>query len=129
MKQTSLMGNSRQEAYSFKRASHVVLASVAFLLLLIFSSLAVSASAVASEDNAGKSTSSIDWCFANTNPLITNSFSSAVQTDSDNQTSKDGSRVAMYRFYNKWTGEHFYTSSIKEKNDIEKAGWSYEDVG
>ena len=35
----------------------------------------------------------------------------------------------MYRLYNKWTGEHFYTASAKETNDLVKAGWTYEGIG
>ena len=37
--------------------------------------------------------------------------------------------IEMHRLYNKWTGEHFYTSDITEKNDLVKNGWSYEGVG
>ncbi len=32
----------------------------------------------------------------------------------------------MYRLYNPYSGEHFYTSSGKEKNDLVKAGWQFE---
>ncbi len=35
----------------------------------------------------------------------------------------------MYRLYNKWTGEHFYTASSDEKSNLEKAGWTHEGVG
>lgn len=37
--------------------------------------------------------------------------------------------VEMYRLYNKWTGEHFYTSKLTEKTDLMKAGWTDEGVG
>ncbi len=39
------------------------------------------------------------------------------------------SKVTMHRLYNKWTGEHFYTSSTNEKDGLVKKGWSYEGVG
>lgn len=35
----------------------------------------------------------------------------------------------MYRLYNKWTGEHFYSASATERDNICAAGWSYESVG
>ncbi len=39
------------------------------------------------------------------------------------------SNVTMHRLYNRWTGEHFYTSSSSEKDGLVKKGWSYEGVG
>ena len=35
----------------------------------------------------------------------------------------------MYRLYNKYTGEHFYTASIKERDTLRNLGWSYEGTG
>ena len=35
----------------------------------------------------------------------------------------------MLRMYNPYTGEHFYTGSEVEKNDLVAAGWHYEGVG
>ncbi len=37
--------------------------------------------------------------------------------------------VAVYRLYNKNTGEHFYTTSLYEANADVKAGWKSENVG
>ena len=37
--------------------------------------------------------------------------------------------VTMYRLYNQWTGEHFYTSSIAERHNLVKSGWTDEGVG
>ena len=37
--------------------------------------------------------------------------------------------VPMHRLYNQWTGEHFYTGSTKERDDLVKIGWTYENVG
>lgn len=39
------------------------------------------------------------------------------------------SSVSMYRLYNRWTGEHFYTSSTTERQACVDAGWTYEGVG
>ena len=35
----------------------------------------------------------------------------------------------MFRLYNQWTGEHFYTSSVTERDEISKVGWKQEGVG
>ena len=35
----------------------------------------------------------------------------------------------MYRLYNPWTGEHFYTADTREREDLTIAGWVYEGVG
>ncbi|MDH6364564.1 cell wall-associated NlpC family hydrolase [Enterococcus sp. PF1-24] len=40
-----------------------------------------------------------------------------------------GDKVAMHRFQNINTGEHFYTSSEAEKNQLAAAGWNYEGIG
>ncbi|SER32170.1 glucosaminidase domain-containing protein [Parafannyhessea umbonata] len=37
--------------------------------------------------------------------------------------------VEMYRLYNKYTSEHFYTSSPVEKSHLCGVGWTYEGVG
>ncbi|MDR2833830.1 MAG: family 25 glycosyl hydrolase, partial [Streptococcaceae bacterium] len=36
---------------------------------------------------------------------------------------------AIYRLYNKNTGEHFYTSSSYERDSLINAGWNNEDIG
>ncbi|KZK37682.1 glycoside hydrolase, family 25 [Lactococcus taiwanensis] len=35
----------------------------------------------------------------------------------------------VYRLYNHNTGEHFYTLSQAEKNNLQNVGWSYEGIG
>ena len=40
-----------------------------------------------------------------------------------------GSSVSMYRLYNRYTGEHFYTSDVSERDHLVSVGWSYEGVG
>ncbi len=37
--------------------------------------------------------------------------------------------VKMYRLYNQYTGEHFYTASETEKNNCANAGWTWEGAG
>ena len=39
------------------------------------------------------------------------------------------SGIDMYRLYNRWTGEHFYTASASERDGLEAVGWRYEGVG
>ena len=34
----------------------------------------------------------------------------------------------MYRLYNPNSGEHFYTGSLEEKNNLVVAGWNYEGI-
>ena len=36
---------------------------------------------------------------------------------------------AMWRLYNPYSGEHFYTADKDERNDLVKLGWNYEGVG
>lgn len=35
----------------------------------------------------------------------------------------------MHRLYNPYSGEHFYTASASERDDVVKVGWRYEGVG
>ena len=44
------------------------------------------------------------------------------------QESSVPNAVAMYRLYNPNSGEHFYTSSLAERNNVVKAGWNYEGI-
>ena len=36
---------------------------------------------------------------------------------------------SMYRLYNPYSGEHFYTASEYERNSLDAIGWIYEGVG
>lgn len=48
------------------------------------------------------------------------------------QGAKKASRaksVKMYRLYNLWTGEHFYTSSLRELRSLVSSNWLYEGIG
>ena len=51
-----------------------------------------------------------------------------VESDAQLSAKRVGQR-AMYRLYNKWTGEHFYTCSEEERDEIAKVGWTKEDIG
>ncbi len=37
--------------------------------------------------------------------------------------------IEMYRLYNPYSGEHFYTSDTNEKNHLASIGWNYEGIG
>ena len=37
--------------------------------------------------------------------------------------------VTMYRLYNRYTGEHFYTASTRERDSLSAQGWTYEGPG
>jgi hypothetical protein len=54
-------------------------------------------------------------------------------SDSDvltvNVKDSDSSKVNMYRLYNENSGEHFYTSNTKEKDNALAAGWKDEGIG
>ena len=39
------------------------------------------------------------------------------------------STVTMFRLYNRYTGEHFYTSSSVERDSLVKVGWRSEGTG
>ncbi len=41
----------------------------------------------------------------------------------------DTNTRAMFRMYNPNSGEHFYTSSIVERETLDSAGWTYEGIG
>ena len=41
----------------------------------------------------------------------------------------EGVNKAMYRLYNRYTGEHFYTASSEERDSLQLVGWSYEGIG
>ncbi len=51
-----------------------------------------------------------------------------IKAFTDTITSLDSVTKAMYRLYNPNSGEHFYTSSVSEKNYLVKAGWMDEGI-
>ena len=44
------------------------------------------------------------------------------------ETTDDGTIDYVYRVYNRYTGEHFYTTDIKEKDFLERIDWTYEGI-
>ncbi len=52
-----------------------------------------------------------------------------VQSDSPVDPEEVVKSVAMYRLYNKHTGEHFFTSRVAERDFLVTKGWVYENVG
>lgn len=54
---------------------------------------------------------------------------SGIASASNVQAAESIYRVSMYRLYNINTGEHFYTSSLTEKDALVTVGWSYEGIG
>ncbi|WKB49861.1 bacterial Ig-like domain-containing protein (plasmid) [Lactococcus lactis subsp. lactis] len=55
----------------------------------------------------------------------------AKSNNNNNNNSKPVAKqtLAVYRLYNKNSGEHFYTTSAFEKDSLVKGGWNYEGIG
>ncbi len=67
------------------------------------------------------------WQYAGSEQNITvNGIDGAVDADVWYDTSTS---VAMYRIYNPYSGEHFYTSSTEERDNLVRLGWTYEGIG
>jgi lysozyme len=74
------------------------------------------------------------WQYGGTESSLTvNGISDKVDGDvwyDDGTTFNNVSNsVSMYRIYNPNSGEHFYTASIAERNNLTSLGWRYEGVG
>ncbi|WP_248922186.1 L,D-transpeptidase family protein [Olsenella intestinalis] len=50
-------------------------------------------------------------------------------TPADPEPAPEVTYSNMYRLYNPWTGEHFYTASLFEAARVAEAGWQWEAVG
>ncbi len=109
---------------NLRRFSFLTLIFSIVILLLMCTNLNV-ASAQENADVGLKGSGATTEALANTNSLIPNA---CLGADSDKMMSSDGSRVAMFRLYNRWNFEHFYTASISERDNIVKAGWVYEKI-
>lgn len=53
----------------------------------------------------------------------------AVSIEPKTAEAASSDHVKMYRLYNQYTGEHFYTASESEKNSCASAGWTWEGTG
>jgi len=62
--------------------------------------------------------------------IVLTSFSDFAMTQLSDQEieNPEAGTTAMYRLFNPNSGEHFYTGSIVERNNLIQAGWSYENV-
>ncbi len=106
-----------------KRWQAVIFACIMaiFAFFLLFTNVNLASAQEDSDAKTSKSLPAIEQ-------ILRIGLTPSLTADSDQETSTDGSRVAMFRLYNKWTGEHFYTSSKSERDDIVKAGWVYEQI-
>lgn len=68
-----------------------------------------------------------------TAPNYATTLNSVIETYNLTQYDTGGSNVvqtnAMHRLYNPNSGEHFYTASSAERDNVKKAGWRYEGIG
>lgn len=53
----------------------------------------------------------------------------SVDVDLNYSYYNDHDGIKMYRIYNPYSGEHFYTSNSYERSLLFKAGWEYEGIG
>ena len=56
-------------------------------------------------------------------------FAAAVVVMPTSTKAESTGKVSMYRLYNPNSGEHFYTQSLSERNDLKTAGWKDEGEG
>lgn len=54
---------------------------------------------------------------------------STTPTTPTQAATPSSTKTTMYRLYNKWNGEHFYTSDTKERNHLVSVGWNNEGTG
>ena len=66
--------------------------------------------------------------FAIPNFATANQNESADAQQNASTSADEVTRVQMYRIYNSWTGEHFYTSDATERDNNVKVGWTDEGV-
>ena len=118
------------------RLKSLVICFTLTLVALIFFG-ATKTLAIASEDSSNESTPKIDWGFTDSNSLIpipqqmsNSSVGEAASVVNDvNLSATPVGQVAMYRLYNPYSGEHFYTSDKTERDGLIKIGWKNENIG
>ncbi len=83
---------------------------------------------IVSVDSNGKITAMGEGTAVNTitsaDGKVSTTVTVTVKGSGDNATPR-----IMYRLYNPNSGEHFYTSSLEERNNVIKAGWNNEGIG
>lgn len=60
-------------------------------------------------------------------PSTTNSWGYPISEISDSSDRTD-KVLGLYRLYNPWTGEHLFTTSTKERDDLVSGGWRFENT-
>lgn len=60
-------------------------------------------------------------------PSATNSWGYPISEISDSSARTD-KVLGLYRLYNPWTGEHLFTTSTKERDDLVSGGWRFENA-
>lgn len=55
-------------------------------------------------------------------------FAGIQQTFADETIETYASTIPMYRLFNKYSGEHLYTRSTGERDNLKRVGWNYEGV-
>ncbi len=123
MRTPSKRQDMRGGALMLKKASHIPLIFSVFLLslFLLFTNVNLASAQVTSDTKPSKPAPALEQ-------ILRVGLTPSLNADSDQETSTDGYREAMFRLYNKWTGEHFYTSSKSERDNIVKEGWTYEQI-
>lgn len=67
------------------------------------------------------------WCLSDgSNGLTADSLDASYAGSSMSGTWIREQFVPVYRLYNKWTGDHFFTESLSEDKSLEKVGWKDE---
>ncbi len=56
-------------------------------------------------------------------------YDNSGENEDNKEDNNEESDLTMYRLYNPNNGEHFYTRSTVERDNLTKAGWSYEGEG
>ncbi len=70
-----------------------------------------------------------DFGYGQVNPLKAVEATDVDDTDPEPDPEPEVETVEVFRLYNSWTGDHFYTTSSDEKDTLVKAGWTDEGVG
>ena len=114
-----------------------MLFAFAIFTFAIFALFGVQATASADDGSTNGSFPSIDWSLTDPNFSILNSSALSSGSSEDGSSDKNDASLSvqrvgqrpMYRLYNKWSGEHFYTCEETERDGLVKIGWTSESIG
>ena len=107
------------------QGARTFLVAVSFLIVLLNLLFNCLDSAIANDREEGRNTENLFM-------QLSSPYSDVLLSKTRISTPQDDSviaRVAMFRLYNKYTGEHFYTSSSEEKESLISGGWNDEGIG